>query len=143
MPIFQDGSGWVRNKLSIKMIFDKIFKNFNMSRMGYRLRDKVSILSILLLTSMPFIILRRHPRIFRFRERLRAKVLTRSIIKFQRCLFIPIASESLNILSDSFEPAYFYYIKKALKGRSSCTFIDVGAHIGRYTITLGSIMLLK
>ncbi|MEM0282356.1 MAG: FkbM family methyltransferase [Desulfurococcaceae archaeon] len=125
------------------MVLDKIFKDFNMSKKGYRFRDKVSILSILLLTSMPWIILRRHPRIFRFRERLRAKVLMRSIIKFRGCLFIPIASESLMILSDFFEPMHFYYIRKALNRKSSCTFVDVGAHIGRYTIIVGKYYAAK
>ena len=103
---------------------------------GYGLPDKLILLEIAFLESVPAVIRRRHraidPWIASFRETLYSKLK----IKLGGTIYIIRDSESLRIIDPKFEPFMLQWLQLKPGG----VFVDIGAHIGKHAIAVSKIV---
>ena len=107
---------------------------------GATIKDKINMLSYaMLITIFPKLLLDTSPLPRKLKSRIEALkvcLCRNSIVCFKinadRVCFKPVDNESLWILSHVFEPYTLRYILKYLS--KGDVFIDVGAHIGKYTV---------
>jgi len=102
-------------------------------RRGVNFSSRVRLILWAILDSIPRTIRRRLPlgAARRF-EQIEKKLLSRSIVKFGGHLYYLVDAESTYIISDAFEEWMWGWLKIDGGG----VFVDVGAHVGRYTIPL-------
>jgi FkbM family methyltransferase len=98
---------------------------------GNSIKDKVNLLCIFLIIPLPHLICLKCPSLVRLRERLRTPIYLRTKLNIDGCLYGLIDTESLKIVTKAWEPYLHPFFQQLSKDQ---IFVDVGAHIGKYTI---------
>jgi len=103
---------------------------------GWRISGKFTLLLYELIRLVPNFIEQRYPSISSIKKRLMGVLVKRAVIKYRGCKFQVVDDECLAILSEKFEDWAWDYFKIPEDG----VFIDVGAHVGRYTIPIAKFL---
>ena len=106
----------------LRLRFQAIFK-------GESIDDKLRLVLWSVLDSIPNIVKKKLPFVARI-DVFKHLLLKKVMIVWCGCRFKCIDSESLLVLS----PSYEQDVLKNIRLNHKCVFLDVGAHIGRYTI---------
>ena len=111
-------------------------KRILVSFKGYRCRDKVRLFGWLILDSVPRTLLQTLPTLKEYIELAKILLLRGVILNVNESQFTLLDSESVLIISPEFESWIWNHLKVA-KGD---VFLDVGAHIGKYTVSIAKIV---
>jgi len=113
-------------------ITSRIKKKISRIGLGIHVTDKMAVFCIEILKIIP-----RRFRFWNFLERILEMLCKGATIKKENVLYKLLDLQSFNIVCDEdFEP----FMVKWLKPRKNETFVDVGAHIGKYTLQIAKIV---
>ena len=121
---------------SLKGFLHSSIMGFKEASRGWKINSKFTLLLYELIRLIPNFIEQRHPSISSIKKRLMRTLLKRAVIKYRGCKFQVVDNECLAILSEKFESWAWDYMKVPKDG----VFIDVGAHVGRYTIPIAKFL---
>ena len=121
---------------SLKGFIHSSIAGFKEASRGWRIRSKLTLLLYELIRLVPNFMERYYPSVSSIKKRLMRMLVKRAVIKYRGCKFQVVDDECLAILSEEFESWAWSYLKIPEDG----VFIDVGAHIGRYTIPIAKFL---
>ena len=103
---------------------------------GYRLSDKLKLLGISFLESVPAPIRKRNSTIDFFTSSLAGRLYLNLRVSLNGTIFVLCDVESLRILSHEFEPFLLHWRQP----KAGETFVDIGAHLGKYAIAISKLV---
>lgn len=121
-----------KNAYSVLGFVKSTLKRLSQVRYGLRTKDKVELFIYALLNTIPRTLRKKYDIIGKFYDNILSKmeIFNGTIISVNGIKFNPIDVGSYIILTPGFEPWMFDY----LKPKYGDVFIDVGAHIGKYSL---------
>jgi FkbM family methyltransferase len=116
----------------VKAFVRKTIKNFQSLWLGYRISDKLRVLGIAVLQLVPWTIRKRIPGF----EKIERIACRSTLIEVDGIKYILLDFESLVIASREFES----FVSMWLEPRRGEVLVDIGAHMGRYTLTTAKVV---
>jgi FkbM family methyltransferase len=121
---------------SLRKFVYRLKKRVNIVAQGRGFASRAILLAWAFFDSIPGPLLRIFPFLNPPLQKIKERLAEKTIIEVNGCLFHCIDSESIYILQPEFEDWMWKYLKIPKGG----VFIDVGAHIGKYTIQVAKIL---
>jgi FkbM family methyltransferase len=103
---------------------------------GYKLSDKLKLIEIAFLDSIPTPIRKRNSALDLFASSLADHLCAKLTIKLDDIIYTIRDAESLRILSHEFEP----FLLQWLQPKAGEVFVDIGAHLGKHAIAVSKLV---
>ena len=132
----EQGANQKRRPSSPLRLFNVWLEKARKSSIGYKPLDKVRLLEIAFLESVPAVIRRRHSAIDKWISSFKNHLCSKLIIKLNDTIYAIRDAESLRILDPEFEP----FMLEWLQPKAGEVFLDIGAHIGKHAIAVSKLV---